>query len=149
MLPTPRISPRPRLDPEQRHALQRWDRIGLGVRLAYDPAGTQAIRAFLYAGRRLVAAGVRDDLEVQVRTLGVLLDTAEDTELPIAWRRACLEHARLPLARLVTIARRTGRVDAAIWHARIETVDRLVYAAEGCGGPSGAAGSPGHGGGPC
>ena len=106
--------------------LQRWDRIGLGVRLAYSPASTQGIRAFLHAGRCLVAAGVRGQLEVQVRTLGVLLDTARDTQLPIAWRRACVEHARLPLARLVTIGRRTGRVDAAMWLGRLEAVDRQL-----------------------
>jgi hypothetical protein len=141
MLPTPRTSPRPRLDADQRRLLQRWDRIGLGVRLAYHPASTQGIRAFLHAGRCLVAAGVRGELEVQVRTLGVLLDTARDPALPITWRRACVEHARLPLARLVTIGRRTGRIDAAIWLGRIEAVDRQLDETAACDGRSDGTGA--------
>jgi hypothetical protein len=58
----------------------------------------------------------------------------EDPALPIAWRRACVEHARLPLARLVTIGRRTGMVDAATWLGRLEAVDRGLDETAGGGG---------------
>jgi hypothetical protein len=126
MLPTPRTLPRARLDADQRALLDRWDRIGLGVRLAYAPGSPQAIRAFLHAGRRLVACGARPELEVQVRTLAVLLDTALDPALPRPWRRACLEHACLPLARIVSIGRRTGRVDAAAWQRRVDEAEQRL-----------------------
>lgn len=126
MLPTPRTRSRPALDAEQRIGLDRWDRIGLGVRLAYNPACPQAIRAFLHAGRRLAASGARTELEIQVRTLAVLLDTALDPALPRPWRSACLEHACLPLARIVSLARRTGRVDAAAWCRRVDEAERQL-----------------------
>ena len=126
MLPTPRTQPRASLDAEQRALLERWDRIGLGVRLAYNPGCPQAIRAFLHAGRRLAACGARPELEVQVRTLAVLLDTALDPALPRYWRSVCLEHACLPLARLVSIGRRTGRVDAAAWRRRVDDAQRRL-----------------------
>ncbi len=126
MLPTPRTRSRPRLDADQRALLDRWDRIGLGVRLAYNPDRPQAIRAFLHAGRLLAASGARAELEVQVRTLAVLLDTAVDPALPRPWRSACLEHACLPLARVVSLGRRTGRVDAAAWHRRVDEAERQL-----------------------
>jgi hypothetical protein len=135
MLPTPRTLPSLPLDADRRTLLDRWDRIGLGVRLAYDPACPQAIRAFLHAGRLLAASGARAEIDVQARTLAVLLDAASDPVLPKAWRSACLEHACLPLARLVSIARRTGRVDVAGWRRRVDEAERRLAEAEGCGGP--------------
>jgi hypothetical protein len=126
MLPTPRIRARRPLDTGQLACLDRWDRIGLGVRLAYNPDCPQAIRAFLHAGRRLAASGARTELEVQVRTLAVLLDTALDPALPRPWRSACLEHACLPLARIDSLARRTGRVDAGEWRRRVDEAERQL-----------------------
>jgi hypothetical protein len=130
MLPTPRTSPsRARLDDRQRTLLDRWDRIGLGVRLAYNPHCPQAIRAFLHAGRCLAACGARTELDVQIRTLAVLLDTALDPALPRSWRSACVEHACLPLARIVSLGRRTGRVDATVWRRRVDEAElRLAEA---------------------
>lgn len=133
MLPTPSLLPRPSLNHGQQYWLDRWDRIGLGVRLAYNPAVPQAIRAFLHAGRCLTASGAREDLEVQIRTLTVLIDTALDPMLPRAWRAACLEHVCLPLARLTTHARRTGRVHLSTWQRRIEEAERNVSESAGCG----------------
>jgi hypothetical protein len=126
MLPTPRTRPPAPLDAAQRALLERWDRIGLGVRLAYNPARPQAIRAYLHAGRLLAASGARSELEVQVRTLAVLLEAALDPTLPRPWRSACLEHACLPLARIVSLARRTGRVDAAAWRRRVDEAERQL-----------------------
>lgn len=133
MLPTPRTLPVPPLDAERRTLLTRWDRIGLGVRLAYNPARPQAIRAFLHAGRLLAASGVRSELDLQARTLAVLLDTALDPALPHAWRSACVEHACLPFARLVSLARRTGRVDMATWRRRLDEAERRLAEREPCG----------------
>ena len=127
MLPTPCTSlPRAPVDHRQRALLDRWDRIGLGVRLAYNPRCPQAIRAFLHAGRCLAACGARAELDVQIRTLAVLLDTALDPALPRDWRSACLEHACLPLARIVSLGRRTGRVDAALWRRRVDEAEQRL-----------------------
>lgn len=135
MLPTPRTLPAAPLDADRRALLDRWDRIGLGVRLAYNPVRPQAIRAFLHAGRGLAASGARAELDVQVRTLAVLLDTALDPALPLPWRSACLEHACLPLARLVSLARRTGRVDAGVWRRRVDEAERQLAEFEPCADP--------------
>jgi hypothetical protein len=135
MLPTPRTLPPGPLDADRRALLDRWDRIGLGVRLAYNPTRPQAIRAFLHAGRCLAASGARAELDVQARTLAVLLDTALDPGLPLPWRSACLEHACLPFARLISLARRTGRVDTGVWQRRIDDAERQLAGFAPCADP--------------
>jgi hypothetical protein len=80
--------------------LRRWDRIGIGVRCAYNPGCACAVRHYLEAGRRVVASGARTEPLVQRRILTVLLQTAHDEALPWFWRSVCLEHSAYPLARL-------------------------------------------------
>ena len=101
--------------------LQRWDRIGLGVRLAYNPWHAPAIRCYLEAGSQLVRDGLRGEREVQERMLTVLLQTAADRGLPWRWRSACHEHMVWPLARLATRWRLGERsIDMARWQARVD-----------------------------
>jgi hypothetical protein len=78
----------------------RWDRIGIGIRCAYNPWLPPVILHYLEAGRRMVAAGAMDEVSVQRRMLAVLLRTAADEALPWPWRAACLEHSVRPRARL-------------------------------------------------
>ncbi len=79
---------------------QRWDRIGVGIRCAYNPWLPPVILLYLQAGRRLVSAGAMDDVLVQRRMLSLLMRTAGDEALPLPWRMACLEHTTRPRARL-------------------------------------------------
>ena len=85
--------------------LQRWDRIGLGVRCAYHPACPQVIHHYLEAGRRVAVGGARSEAQVQRRILAVLLQTSRDAALPWFWRSVCLEHTAYPLARLQSLLR--------------------------------------------
>jgi hypothetical protein len=136
MLPLPLVTAAPRrLDVDQRALLDRWDRIGLGVRLGYNPSQPQAIRAFLYAGRLLVRSGVRAEPDVQLRSFGVLLATADDPMLPLSWCEACLEHACLPMARLMSWGRRSARIDPATLQARLEAVSQRLASRPVLGGP--------------
>ena len=80
--------------------LRRWDRIGIGIRCAYNPELPGAIRHYLAVGHQVIAAGVLPELTVQRRLLTVLLQAARDEALPWFWRSVCMEHATLPLARL-------------------------------------------------
>ena len=78
---------------------QRWDRIGLGIRLAYNAEAVQTIRAYLALGQKLVRLGQTDDVPVQRRMLRLLLQTAADAALSGSWRSVCLELGARPLAR--------------------------------------------------
>ena len=79
---------------------QRWDRIGIGIRCAYNPWLPPVILLYLQAGRRLVTAGAMDDEAVQRRMLSLLMKTAADEALPWTWRAACLEYTVRPRSRL-------------------------------------------------
>lgn len=94
--------------------LRRWDRIGLGVRCAYNPGCPCAVRHYLEAGRRVVAGGARSELQVQLRMLTVLLQVARDEALPWIWRSICLEYTAFPLARLRSLLRAS---DPIAWQA--------------------------------
>lgn len=85
--------------------LRWWDRIGIGVRCAYNPGCACAVRLYLEAGRRVVSARARSEAQVQRRLLTVLLQTARDAALPWYWRSVCLEHTTYPLARLQSLLR--------------------------------------------
>lgn len=85
--------------------LRRWDRIAIGVRCAYNPGCPCALRHYLQAGRRVVAASARSEQQAQQRMLTVLLQTARDEALPWYWRSVCLEHTTYPLARLQSLLR--------------------------------------------
>lgn len=107
--------------------LQRWDRIGLGIRLGYNPWHPPVIRCYLEVGGQLVRAGLRGEREVQERMLTVLLQAASDPGLPWRWRSACHEHTVWPLARLATRWRLGERsIDVALWQARVDAVGQAL-----------------------
>ena len=93
------------MDRDHHQLRQRWDRIGIGIRCAYNPWLPPVILLYLQAGRRLVTAGVLEDAEVQRRMLSLLMRTAADEALPLPWRMACLEHTTRPRARLGRLLR--------------------------------------------
>ncbi len=95
--------PRPPHGAEARRWLQRFDRIGIGVRCAYNPQRPQAIAAYLGMAAQLGALGVLPRAAAQGRVLEVLLQAAHDSALPLPWRRACAEYAVRPVARLRTL----------------------------------------------
>lgn len=114
--------PRPLTGEQTQHAalLRWWDRIGIGVRCAYNPDCACAARLYLEAGRRVVAAGARSEEQVQRRLLTVLLQTARDKALPWYWRSVCLEHVTHPLARLQSLLRRTDPIALEAMHCAVQ-----------------------------
>ena len=108
-----------------RALLQRWDRIGLGIRCAYNPAQAGVIRLWLTLGQQLVLHQALSDLQMQQRALTLLLRTAADEALPWFWRSVCLEHCAAPQARLRSLLAlhdplAVQAVDAAVRIARCE-----------------------------
>jgi hypothetical protein len=82
---------------------QRWDRIGLGVRCAYNPQRPDLLHHYLQAGRRLSRLQPQREAQIQHRMLDLLLHTAADEALPWPWRAVCLEHTAWPMARLTSL----------------------------------------------
>ncbi len=107
---------------------QRWDRIGLAVRLAYNPWHPGVVRCYLQAGSHLVRMGAMADLAAQQRMLQLLLHTAGDTALPWAWRQACHDHMVFPLARLATLARLGQGPDSSGWQQRVDAAGQRLQA---------------------
>lgn len=85
---------------------QRWDRLGVGVRCAYDTREPALLLRYLQAGRSLSRQQPQREAHIQGRMLELLLRTAGDGSLPWAWRIACLEQTPWPLARLASLWRR-------------------------------------------
>lgn len=113
------------LTPAQAQAawlLRRWDRVGIGVRCAYNPFCACGLRAYLQLARQLIAAGVRPEVWVHRRTLTVLLQTARDPALPWHWRSVCLDYAAMPLARLNTLLDATDPVALAAMDCAVQAV---------------------------
>ena len=108
------------------HAQQvRWDRIGLGIRCAYNPSQPAVIRFWLRLGQQLVQQQVLSELQVQQRMLSLLLRTSADEALPWFWRSVCLEHSAAPQARLQSLLAlhdplAVQAIDAAVRIARAE-----------------------------
>lgn len=124
------MSTRPRTTPGSPR--ERWERLALGVRCAYDPEQPAVIRRFLDAGRRLEDSGALDALAVQRRTWDLLIRTALDEALPWPWRLACLDHTTLPRARLTTLLKRTDPAALAAmeaqWQAAVAAVETARHA---------------------
>ena len=111
-------------------ALERWQRIGLGIRLAYNPARPDVLRVWLGLGARLVRQGRLDEPTALRRTLRLLMQTAHDDALPWVWRSACLEHTAMPVARLVSALRLHDPLQVPALHAMVQAAhDRLNAAA--------------------
>jgi hypothetical protein len=104
----------------------RWDRIGLGVRCAYNPARSEVLHHYVQTARRLSRLLPAQEARIQRRMLELLLRTAGDEALPWTWRALCLEHLVWPLARLTSLrAAETGAAEAL---AQIEErVQRAIH----------------------
>lgn len=100
-------------------ALRRWQRLALGVRLAFQPDSVAAIARCLRLGRRLSAAGLLDERDMLQRSLRLLWQCAEDPELPPAWRAACLDQAARPLARHAALWRGADPLGVLLWQQRL------------------------------
>lgn len=107
---------------------ERWARIGLGVRLAYNPLKPAVIRHWLCLGERLVAEDQIDELPMWRCAFDTLVQVARDAALPLAWRSAALDHAVRPAVRLAGVLRRQGAVARA---AEVSaSLDRALVAVE-------------------
>lgn len=108
--------------------LRRWDRIGIGVRCAYNPDRPDVLRHYLDAGRQVVAGGLRSERQVQQRMLTVLLQAAQDAALPWYWRSVCLEHTTLPLARLRSALKATDPAACQAFDAAVHSAHEQLSA---------------------
>lgn len=98
----------PTQDLPQAELTDRWERLGLGVRCAYNPTRPEVLQRYLQAGRLLSRLQPAREARIQGRMLDVLLQTANDSALPWLWRAACLEHTAWPLARLTSLQRQSA-----------------------------------------
>ncbi len=106
---------------------ERWERIGLGIRLAYNPSRPEVLRCWLALGTRLAAEGAIDEHTMLQRSLRLLLQTAQDEALPWFWRSVCLEHSTRPLARITTLLRLHDPLQAQAVQAFVQAArDRLA-----------------------
>ncbi|BAL94754.1 hypothetical protein [Rubrivivax gelatinosus] len=85
---------------ETQAAARHWQRIAMHIRLGLEPDEPRLLCAYHHQGERLIAAYGRPAFATHERMLRLLLDTAEDTLLPVCWRMTCLNAASRPLARL-------------------------------------------------
>lgn len=92
--------------------MARWQRIGLGVRLAYDPRRPELVRLWIGIGMKLADDGGAHELAVLQRLLALLMQVALDEALPWYWRNVCLELSARPQARLVWLLKRHDPLQA-------------------------------------
>lgn len=78
---------------------EEWHRLGMHVRLGLRPDDPRLISAYLRAGDQLVARG-HAPWPIHDQALCLLLATAYDALLPIAWRVSCLDSCGRPLSAL-------------------------------------------------
>ncbi len=105
---------------------RRWERIGLGIRLAYNPENPAVIRCWLGLGARLATDGGAAEVALLQRTLRLLLQTAHDESLPWFWRSVCLEHTARPLSRLTTLLKLHDPLAAQFLHGCVEAMHRSL-----------------------
>ncbi len=115
----------PDLHAAGRHALDRWQRMALGVRLAYHPTRPCTIGCYLGVGRALVKHGFVAEVDAEQRMYRVLLQTATDLALAPLWRQHCLSYALHPLARLTTLLAHEPFTVTAL-HARWDLAHRQL-----------------------
>ncbi|WP_341892471.1 hypothetical protein [Variovorax sp. YR752] len=115
--------------------LRRWDRIGIGVRCAYNPKCPCVLRHYLAAGRQVIAHGLRPAVQVQQRMLAVLLQTARDAALPWYWRSVCLEYTTLPLARLNSLLKTEDPIACQAFECAVQAAHDQLSAARPAEGP--------------
>jgi hypothetical protein len=120
----------PSIDHDTRaRRIERWERIGLGIRLAYNPGRADVVRLWLATGRQLSRDGGMQEIPMLARSLQRLLQTAEDPALPWAWRHVCLDHVARPWARLQFLL--AGQADALLGHVAA----RIALAGDALGLP--------------
>lgn len=76
-----------------------WHRLGMRVRLGLRPDDPRLISAYLRAGEQLISKG-HAPWPIHDQALSLLLATAYDAFLPIAWRVSCLDTCGRPLSAL-------------------------------------------------
>jgi hypothetical protein len=111
---------------------ERWERIALGIRLAYNPFHPQVVAYWVALGRRLADSRVLDEERMLMRTLQLLLQTSQDSALPWFWRSVCLEHSTRPLARLQTLVQAADPVRAQALEAFVQAARDRLGAVPGC-----------------
>jgi hypothetical protein len=115
--------------PEQ--VLQRFERLHVSIRCALAPGHPASIRLYLHCGAFLVQRGQLGNEATQRRMFGLLLQTARDCALPLAWRSLCLEHVWLPMAKLAWLTRRRDPIAFAAIEAAVQMAhDRLAAAVD-------------------
>jgi hypothetical protein len=105
---------------------QRWERIGLGIRLAYNPQQPAVIRCWLGIGAQLAADSGAAELALLQRSLRLLMQTAHDEALPWYWRTVCLEHTARPLSRLTTLLKLHDPLAAYFLHESVDAAHRSL-----------------------
>ncbi len=105
---------------------QRWERIGLGIRLAYNPEQPAVIRCWLGIGGQLAGDGGSAELALLQRSLRLLMQTAHDEALPWYWRSVCLEHTARPLSRLTTLLKLHDPLAAHLLHESVDAAHRSL-----------------------
>lgn len=106
--------------------LARWERLGLGIRCAYNPGQPAVIRHWLALGLKLAQGGIADELQLLQRSLRLLLQTGQDEALPWFWRSVCLEHTTWPAARLVSLLRCHDPLGADAVHQLVQRARELL-----------------------
>lgn len=119
-------------------ALERWQRLALGIRLAYDPQQPALIRRYLALGHLLVQQGLLPARQAWPRMLELLLRTAGDETLPWFWSNVCLEHSAMPLARCAYLHRRGGLEALPQLQARADAARTALSAATRAASETGA-----------
>lgn len=79
---------------------EQWRRLGMQIRLALHPDDPRIVRTYLMHAEALIAEGRCPPWPMHDRSLSLLLDTACDALLPIAWRLTCLDACCRPLGQL-------------------------------------------------
>jgi hypothetical protein len=105
---------------------QRWERIGLGIRLAYNPQQPAVIRCWLGLGAKLAGGESANEVALLQRTLRLLMQTAHDESLPWFWRSVCLEHTARPLSRLTTLLKLHDPLAAQFLHDCVDAAHRSL-----------------------
>lgn len=120
-------------------ALACWQRLALGIRMAYDPQQPALIRRYLALGHLLVQQGLLPARQAWPHMLEQLLQTAGDAALPWFWRSVCLEHTAMPLARCTYLQRRGALDDLPRLQARVDAARAALSMPARAAGGTGAA----------
>ena len=88
------------LAPGPEAAADLWRRLGMQIRLGLCPDDPRLVARYLYCGEALVARYGHAPWRVHDRMLSLLLGSAYDPLLPMAWRLVCLDACCRPMSAL-------------------------------------------------